>query len=30
VRDALAAHQVVEAAYRSAAADRAVETAELG
>jgi UDP-N-acetyl-2-amino-2-deoxyglucuronate dehydrogenase len=30
VRDALAAHQVVEAAYRSAATDRAVETAELG
>jgi predicted dehydrogenase len=29
VRDALAAHQVVEAAYRSAAADRAVQTAEL-
>ena len=30
VRDALAAHQVVEAAYRSAASDRAVDAGELG
>jgi predicted dehydrogenase len=29
VRDALAAHQVVEAAYRSATTDRAVDVAEL-